>query len=251
MTKKNKEKFLTITILPIMWLMYFVFEIITGRVKDFYTFITNILLTLLFALTGYIIYYFSKKYEDGFTKKGLINIFLVLFVIEQGIKLIIDKFFFEDYFEIIPGFLAFDPIINTEGSWLNARFGAGVGFNTLIVLNFLSILLFFAVYKFYLSRNKKLFWVDMSFLFVLCGALCSLIDKIFYGGSLDYIGISNLFIADLKDIYINIGLFSLVLLLYKIDYFKEDESSLKQDIKILKDFISYIKSDLLKIKNKG
>ena len=53
-------------------------------------------------------------------------------------------------------------------------------------------------------KVHKSFWIDMCFLFILCGALCSLIDKVFYGGSLDFIGISNLFIADIKDIYINL-----------------------------------------------
>lgn len=245
--KNNKEKLLTIVILPIMWLIYFAFEIVTGRVKDFYTLIVNLLLTLLFALTGYIIYLLSKKYENGFKKINVFKIFMVLMIIEQGIKIIIKKYFFNDYFELIPGFLSFDPIINTEGSWLNARFGAGVGFSTLIILNVVSLFLFYAVYKFYLSRNDKSFWVDISFLFILSGAFCSLIDKVFYGGSLDYIGISNLFIADLKDIYINIGLFSLIILLYKIDYFKEDNSSLKDDFKLFKEFLSYIKNDLLKI----
>jgi len=244
--KNNKEKLLTIIILPIMWLIYFAFEIVTGRVKDLYTFIVNLLLTLLFALTGYIIYLVSRKYNTGFTKKGLIKIFAVLMIIEQGIKIVIKKYFFNQYFEIIPGFLSFDPIINTDGSWLNARFGAGVGFNTLIILNLVSLFLFYAVYKFYLSRNEKVFWIDASFLFVLSGALCSLIDKVFYGGSLDYIGISNLFIADLKDIYINIGLLCLIILLYKIDYFKENDSNLKDDIRLVKEFLYYIKNDMFK-----
>lgn len=244
--KNNKEKLLTIIILPIMWLIYFAFEIVTGRVKDLYTFIVNLLLTLLFALTGYIIYLVSRKYNNGFSKKGLIKIFAVLMIIEQGIKIVIKKYFFNQYFEIIPGFLSFDPIINTDGSWLNARFGTGVGFNTLIILNLVSLFLFYAVYKFYLSRNENFFWIDASFLFVLSGALCSLIDKVFYGGSLDYIGISNLFIADLKDIYINIGLFCLIILLYKIDYFKENDSNLKDDIGLLKEFLYYIKNDMLK-----
>lgn len=244
--KNNKEKLLTIIILPIMWLIYFAFEIVTGRVKDLYTFIVNLLLTLLFALTGYIIYLISMKYKNGFNRNGIIKIFSVLILIEQGIKIIIQKYFFNDYLELIPEFLSFDPIINTEGSWLNARFGAGVGFGTLIVLNILSLFLFYFIYKFYLSKNEKSFWVDSSFLFVLSGAFCSLVDKIFYGGSLDYIGISNLFIADLKDIYINIGLFSLIILLYKIDYFKEDESSLKDDLNVFKEFLRFIKTSILK-----
>ena len=61
--KFNKEKCLTVGLLPIMWLLYFAFEIITGRVKDFYTLFMNLLLTVIFAFTGWIIYLISIKYK--------------------------------------------------------------------------------------------------------------------------------------------------------------------------------------------
>ena len=56
----NKDKIITIGILPIMWLVYFLFEIISGRVKDFYTLILNLSLLLVFALVGAIIYKFKR-----------------------------------------------------------------------------------------------------------------------------------------------------------------------------------------------
>lgn len=37
--------------------------------------------------------------------------------------------------------LYFRPIINTDGSWLNARFGTSVSFPILITLNILAILI--------------------------------------------------------------------------------------------------------------
>ena len=57
-----------------------------------------------------------------------------------------------------------------------------------------------------LKMEIKIFGQICVLFFIVAGALCSLIDKVFYGGSLDFIGISNLFIADIKDIYINLGL---------------------------------------------
>ena len=65
----NKDKLLTIGILPIMWLIYFAFEIVTGRVKDLYTLILNLSLVFVFAFVGDIIYYLSNKYSDGFKSK--------------------------------------------------------------------------------------------------------------------------------------------------------------------------------------
>lgn len=248
MTNKfNTEKWLTIGILPLMWLAYFTFEILTGRVKDFYTLIMNLLLTILFALTGWLIYTLSKIYKDGFSKKVLYIIFLILMFIDQGIKIIIKLFFFDDYFNIIKDFLSFNPIINSEGSWLNARFGLGVGFIPLIVINSFAIILFIEVYRYYLSKGNKDFWADMSFLFITSGALCSLIDKIFYGGSLDFIGISDLFIADIKDIYINLGILFFIMLIYIKGYFKEeDTTTLKDDLNSIKKFFRFMKKDILK-----
>ena len=90
----------------------------------------------------------------------------------------------------------------------------------------------------------------MCFLFIFAGALCSVIDKVFYGGSLDFIGISDLFIADLKDIYINLGLLFFIMSCYKNGFFSEEDSSLKDDIKAIKDFFKFIKNDILKILKK-
>lgn len=244
---KNKEKWLTVGLLPIMWLIYFAFEIITGRVNDSYTLVMNLLLTLVFAFTGLIIYYFSNKYSKGFSNKIVISIFIILMLIDQGIKLIIKFFFFDNYLEIIKGFLSFDPIINTDGSWLNARFGLGVGFSALILLNIIAVIIVIEVYRYYLSKGNKNFWADMSFLFISTGALCSLIDKVFYGGSLDFIGISDLFIADIKDIYINLGILFFIMLIYISGYFKdEDNTTLKDDWNSIKKFLGFMKKDILR-----
>ncbi len=140
--KINKEKWLTICLLPVMWLLYFAFEIITGRVNDFYTIIMNLLLTIVFAITGIFIYYMSRKYSNGFSSKIVILIFIVLMLIDQVTKIIIKSFFFNNYISIIKGFLSFDPIINTDGSWLNARFNLNVGFSILIIINAIAIILF-------------------------------------------------------------------------------------------------------------
>lgn len=247
----NKDKLLTICILPIMWLVYFAFEIITGRVNDFYTLILNLSLTIIFALVGFIIYIVSQKYANGFSTKSLFIIFAILMLIDQGLKLIIKLNYFDIYFEIIPKFLSFDPIINTQGSWLNARFNFNLGFPFLIFINTIALALFYELYR-YVKHNKNGsdFWIDMCFLFIVAGALCSLIDKVFYGGSLDFIGISDLFIADIKDIYINLGLLFFIMSAYKSEYLKDDEnSSLKDDWEGIKKFLKFVKSDI-KLLNK-
>ena len=183
----NNKKILTISVLPVMWLIYIIFELFTGRITDIRTIIFNITLILLFFLVGYITYNISLKYDKGFSYNTLITIFLVFFFIDQGLKIIIKFFYFNLHIMLIPNSLYFSPMINTDGSWLNARFGTSLSFPLLIIVNILALILFIEVYRYYHFKDNKDFWSDMCFVFVLCGGLCSLIDKIFYGGSLDFI----------------------------------------------------------------
>lgn len=241
----NKDKLITISILPIMWLLYFIFEIFSGRVNDLYTLLLNLSLIIVFAFTGWIIYLFSSKNKNGFSTKSIFIIFSVLMLIDQGLKLIIKFNFFDYYFEIIPRFLSFNPIINTQGSWLNARFNFNLSFPILTLINGIALFLFFEIYRYSKHKGNKSFWGDMCFVFIFAGALCSFIDKVFYGGSLDFIGISDLFIADFKDIYINLGLLFFIMATYKSGYFKEnEETTLKDDFNSIKKFFKFIKKDI-------
>lgn len=244
----NKDKILTIGILPIMWLIYFLFEILSGRVNDLYTLILNLSLVLVFAFVGYIIYKCSIKNLNGIKTKTLIFTFILLMLLDQGLKIIIKFNFFNTYFEIIPDFISFNPIINTQGSWLNARFNFNVSFPLLILINGISLILFIEIYRYSKYKGVKCFWSDMCFIFIFAGALCSFIDKVFYGGSLDFIGISDLFIADFKDIYINLGLLFFIMACYKSGFFSEqNETTLKDDLNSIKKFIKFINNDILRI----
>ena len=218
---KNK-KVLTISILPLIWAIYILFELITGRITDFQTIFFNILLIILFALVGLFTYNFKINMKMDLNLIYCYFLFLFILLFDQGIKILIKLFWFNNDFPIINGMLYFNPIINTDGSWLNAGFGTSVSFPILITLNILAIFIFIEVYRYFLHKGNKDFWSDMCFIFVCCGALCSLIDKVFYGGSLDFIGISNLFIADIKDLYINLGILFFALTMFNNGYLSSD-----------------------------
>lgn len=238
-------KLLSIGILPSLWLIYFLFELFTGRINNTYMILGNILFIIIFSIVGYIIYITSLKYDDGFSFKKLSILFLTLFILDQGIKIIIYNFFFNSKVEIIKNFLYFNPIINTSGSWLNARFNTGLSFPFLIVFNAVALFIFWELYRYIKFKGFKSFWYDMCFVFIFCGALCSLIDKLFYGGSLDFIGVGNLFIADFKDIYINLGILFFILSVYISGYLTNNtDSTFKDDIALLKNFLNFIKKDI-------
>lgn len=241
----NNKKVFTISILPAMWIIYILFELFTGRITDFQTIFFNIMLILLFALVGLFTYSLGTKHENGLKFNVLLFLFLFFLLFDQGIKILIKLFWFNNDFPVISNMLYFRPIINTEGSWLNARFGTSVSFPILITLNIIAIIIFFEIYRYYLHNGKKDFWSDMCFIFINCGAICSLIDKIFYGGSLDFIGISNLFIADIKDIYINMGILFFALTMLNNGYLSSTESTtFNDDFQSLKKFFLFIINDI-------
>ena len=144
--------------------------------------------------------------------------------------------------------LSFNPIINTKGSWLNVRFNININFIMLILINFIALFLFYEIYKYYNNYYKKNFFVDLCYTFIIAGSACSLIDKIFYGGSLDFIGISNLFIADFKDIYINMAIFLFITITFNENNNKIKDSTM-QTKKISRFIIDDIKINILKKNN--
>lgn len=244
----NKEKLLTIFILPSMWLFYILFELFSGNLNDFNTLAFNLILLIPLILIGFAFFKLNIKYKKGLSKKSLLLFILLLIATDQITKIIIKLFFFESKFYIIPKTLSFNPIINTSGSWLNVRFNTNISFSILIIINFIALLLFLELYRYFKKKNIKGFYSDCCFLFIVAGAFCSLVDKIFYGGSLDFIGVGNLFIADFKDIFINISIFLFILACYKNDFFKDDaDNTLKDDLKNIKEFLYFIISDMKKI----
>jgi signal peptidase II len=231
-----------------MWLIYFVFEFATGRIQNNTILIGNILLMILFSACGYLIYKQSTKLPCGITKKQTIYSLSILIFIDQCIKLIINFFFFNSSFEIIKNFLSFTPIINSNGSWLNARFGTSISFSLLNSINIIALVLFIELYRYIIKNNKNNFFSNICFIFIFSGAFCSLIDKLFYGGSLDFIGISNLFIADIKDIYINIGILLFIVYIYNSGYLNSnDDTTIKDDLQYLTKFLYFVKYDLLSL----
>lgn len=131
---------------------------------------------------------------------------LSLLLIDQIIKIIISSAFMHYDFDIINNFIRFNPEINTNLSWAS---WAGNYINIFssplvtVLLNVLVIFIFLTGYLLYKAKREQTrFPVKIIMVCGLEGCLCSLIDKLFWGGSLDFLQISGFFIFDLKDCYL-------------------------------------------------
>lgn len=161
-----------------------------------------------------------------------------LIVVEQLIKIIIYNNFFEKRFAILPPILYFEPKFNRHYSWFNSMIGLeNSKWIHIILVLFLAILILL-FYQFLRKEQVKSKYINVMFAFLFSGAICSLIDKVFWDGSLDYILLNGFFTFDLKDVYLNVfnGLLILLALI-------NNKTLEKIDNKIVfKDFAKYILS---------
>ncbi len=168
------------------------------------------------------------------SNKGFISI-SILVLVEQIIKLIINHNFLDLDVAIIPGLVYFSPLFNRDYSWINNLFDLGIGkiFHIIMVVLILVLLYLFYNYAFNKKLKSKAFY--LSYLFIMSGAICSLIDKVFWDGSLDYIYLKGLFTFDLKDAYISMFV---VIVIYMVFFDKQFVEFIEND-SILKDMKEY------------
>lgn len=167
-------------------------------------------------------------------KKMWLGVF-ILIAIEQVIKIIINNNFLEKRFPILPPFLYFEPMFNRSYSWFNSMLQLGV---SKWIHIFIVVIMSIFIYLFYRYLNKELGTnkiINILFAFIFSGAMCSLIDKVFWDGSLDYILVNGFFTFDLKDVYINIFIILLIL-----SIILENKVLNQLDDDIIKNFTKYI-----------
>lgn len=160
---------------------------------------------------------------------------LILVTLEQVIKIVINNNFLDKKFPILPPLLYFEPMFNRDYSWFNSMLQLGIGKWAHILIVVILIILIYLFYQYLNKQFRTNKTINIMYAFIFSGAMCSLIDKIFWNGSLDYILINGFFTFDLKDVYINVfnGLLILSLLLKNKDLNQIDDD-------IVKDFTKYI-----------
>lgn len=146
--------------------------------------------------------------------RTFINLILLI-IIDQITKVIIDRHYLDLEFNLIKGVIAFKPYLNIDYSWINSLFKLEVGLMIHIIIGIVSLLIIIIIYDFLKYKKYNLLIIDFMFINLLAGAICSLIDKVFWGGSLDFIWLKGFFIFDIKDVYITIFEVTAVIIIIK------------------------------------
>lgn len=135
---------------------------------------------------------------------------LLLTLIDQYIKIYISNNLMNENFYIFNDIFGFVPSLNTSYSWFNSLFNLGVGLLPHIVVNIIVLFISILLFDFIRKKQKDDKIINLLFTLLFAGVICSLIDKIFWGGSLDYIYLKGLFTFDLKDFYLSIFQIALI-----------------------------------------
>lgn len=137
---------------------------------------------------------------------------------------------------IISDFVYIHPILNTKYSWINSLFDLGIGRGVHIIIS-LAVIIILLSYCDFLDYTESIGYIDIIlFTLLLSGAVCSLLDKVLWNGSLDFIQVRGVFTFDIKDIYLNIGILSI--LAKSINKNKMNNP--------LRNYISYLKKCVMK-----
>lgn len=112
----------------------------------------------------------------------------------------------------------------------NLHFNLGLNLSILIAINIISLIIVFFVYFRLKNRNFLNKGVNRILVFIIAGNICSLIDKLTLGGSLDYILFGG-YIHDLKDIYLYLAI---IFICKEMALNYNFKSSTKDDIEFIK-----------------
>lgn len=142
-------------------------------------------------------------------KKNILLIVLLI-MIDQGIKLIIYKYFLDTRFDILSPVLEFYPKFNDNYSYVIKDL-LHMELSGVLYVLFILVIQILAIHM-YVKKRKytESFLLDFVFILFEAGYLSALFSYIFWGkGCLDFIYLKGLFIFDLKDIYLTVFGFSL------------------------------------------
>ncbi|WP_156286486.1 signal peptidase II [Oceanivirga salmonicida] len=170
-----------------------------------------------------------------------ILIILILVLIDQLTKIFINTFFNHVSFRLLNNKLGFKVYLNKYYmSMFNHEFNLGLSIVTLTFINL--VLLYFLVtfYLYVLKANALNSKIRICMIVVIAANICSIIDKIFWGGSLDFIVFFG-YIIDIKDIYAHIGVaLGYFLYIYEYRIMKRNLEQIK--VLSLNGYIKFIKS---------
>ena len=190
------------------WLLYLALELILG--KNILFPVTGLTLVLLY-LCGGITEVLATRVGRLAYRNGLLLSAIALAAADQLGKLAVVRLLpMGNQVTLIPGSFYLHQAHNLEAAWLPNRFGFEI---PLLLLSAAAIVIIVAVigsYNYYSTMHQRTIYTDLALVLIVAGALSALGDHLLRGLTVDYIVFNGFFIADLKDIFLTLGVASVI-----------------------------------------
>lgn len=142
--------------------------------------------------------------SDKSKTAGIIALAAVFFIADRAFKRLAVNVWNHDEFRIIGDWLSFRLTINS-----------GIAFslplNSLVIVVFTSLAIFFMVYLSWLSFKRQNLPMFAALSIVIAGAYSNLLDRLSLHGVIDYLDLAHLNILNLADIMIACGIIAILL----------------------------------------
>lgn len=191
-----------------LWSAYLVFEAVTGFLRTQWA--PALLVLVFFYCMGCVFAVWAEKARLPLSLSGLSAAAGACLLLDQGLKALIAATLpAGQALALLPGALEIEYAQNLRTSWLVQRLNLEFMSRPLMIGLTLLLLVLFAVAA-YRSRDALLKspWTGLAFVFLAAGVLSALADQTLRGFTVDFIGLPGLFVADLKDIFLFLGVSS-------------------------------------------
>jgi lipoprotein signal peptidase len=133
---------------------------------------------------------------------------VALMLLDQIIKLFIVAFIpFQTAVPLVKGWLNLAHSCNFQGSWLLTTLEASnMWLLPSALLATLMVLCSWFCYRYYVVNQRASIWADVAFLGLFAGLVSWLVEMGLRGHIVDFICLPDLVTADLKDIYLALGI---------------------------------------------
>lgn len=145
---------------------------------------------------------------------------IVLIALDQAVKLAIAGFCAGARIVLISGVLRFGPVKNTYLTWISSIAGYKTPVCLMVAFQIVALALIVLSYRYLTYRAfGRQAMLRLFFSFCAAGVSCSFLDVAFWGGSLDFLGLFDWFVFDIKDLYLDTA--AIILTLWAIWYERE------------------------------
>ncbi len=192
------------------WPLVCLIFLLTGNLSAGVTLLWIVLVPELFCLLGWFLLS-SLHTKISSSPIVIIAISGFLALSDQIIKILFNTFFgWEKSVPIIRNAFSFKITPNYHGSYIASLLDVEVPAVIYLIFYPIAGFIVFLIFQHYSRKNGNTGWLNLARVFFLAAIAAAACDRIFWGYTLDYAAVKNMFVFDIKDLFANLSVLTLL-----------------------------------------